>query len=444
MKQLSFFKTSNIEAKIKAAEKHIIKSYEENNGKLFISFSGGKDSTILMYIALRIYPNLPVVFSNTTNELAEVLKYVKQFPNVITVKPRISFKTVLKTYGFPLVSKEISQKISEMKSTHGEKTRLTRFYGDSKGNGRVSKKWRFLGEQNFDVTAKCCSILKKNPLEQWARKEGSGLKPIIALMSDESRLRQQLALYGKDDGKKIYPFLRSGWTESDIWEAASYLGIRFAECYYDRVINGKFIKARSRTGCEYCGFGITMEKDDRFHRSILTAPKRHEAMMNIKNNGVTFREAIALVKGDDFIPYLDIFGVTPKYSMPFIMNGKKTLLINTDSCTLTKKCKHCESKNIRKGFGHYGNFADAPDPRTGLPRRIFVNSDQGYDCLDCGKMLVTDLHLFNMELGVTFRLIDYISKNLNKKSFAEVCDETGIDFDLAYRIAKSIREKECA
>ena len=65
------------EQKIIAAENVIHKAYEKENGNLFISFSGGKDSTILRHIALKLYPNLKVVFSNTTNELAEVLKYIK-------------------------------------------------------------------------------------------------------------------------------------------------------------------------------------------------------------------------------------------------------------------------------------------------------------------------------------------------------------------------------
>jgi len=444
MKQLLFFDVSD---KIKAAEDFIRKSYEENNGKLFISFSGGKDSTILMHIALRLYPDLPVVFSNTTNELSEVLKYVKTFPNVITVVPKISFNKVIEKYGFPLVSKEVSQKVNELKRTHGERTRIKRFYGDDKGNGKLSNKWRFLAEQEFNVTHKCCAILKKDPLEKWAKE--AGLKPIIALMSDESRLRQQLALYGDDNGKKIYPFLRTGWEEKDIWAAADYFGIRFAECYYDHIVDGQLIEARTRTGCEYCGFGITMEKENRFHRSILTAPKRYEKIMSIKNNGITFRAAIDLVMGDNFTPSLDIYGVKAHSSLRLDKDDHKCILVKTKSTTITKKCKYCESRNIKKAFGHYGNFPDAPDPQTGTPRRIFVESDQGYDCLDCGHMLVTDLHLFNMELGVTFRLIDYIAKNMEKKSFAEICKECDIDFDLAYDIAKSIIEnqksnKKCA
>lgn len=62
-------------------------------------------------------------------------------------------------------------------------------------------------------------------------------------MADENNLRKQLFLYGKDDGKKVYPFLKTGWTESDIWEYAKINNIRFDECYYDRYIDGILIKS---------------------------------------------------------------------------------------------------------------------------------------------------------------------------------------------------------
>ena len=264
---------NNLKLKIQAAEQRIIEAYEENNGKIFLSFSGGKDSTILRHIALNLFPDIQCVFSNTTNELKEVLQYVKTFDNIITVKPKLSFTQVVKKYGFPLVSKEVSQKVNDLKRTNGKATRITRYSGNPlTGNGKLSIKWRYLAEEDFDVTHLCCSKLKKDPLNKWAKE--NGLKPIIALMKDESRLRSQLALYGKDDGKKIYPFLKTDWTEKDIWDYAKLHNIRFAECYYDIVVDGILLKGRNRTGCEFCGFGITLEKEDRYKRTKALTPKK--------------------------------------------------------------------------------------------------------------------------------------------------------------------------
>jgi len=420
----------NLDKKEEEAILVLKKAYEENDGKLFLSFSGGKDSTILRHLALKIYPDLPIVFSNTTNELSEIIKYVKTFPNIITVNPTMPFKKVVEKYGFPIVSKEVSQKANELKKTNGKTTRTTRFQGDKKGNGKLSKKWQFLAEQQFDVSHKCCQILKKDPLNKWAEKQG--LKPIIALMEDESLLRQQLSLYGADDGKKIYPFLRTKWTEEDIWEYAEKYNIRFAECYYDREVDGKFVPKRVRTGCEYCAFGITLEATDRFERSKITAPKKYEKMMNLENNGVKYKTAIDLVKkklkNQD---YLGLYGFKPlkgKVNYPN-SNLEEFELIST---TTTKKCPHCESKKIKdEGVFSYC-YSDLPGD-FGLKRNLWVNK-QSFQCNDCKKPFDTDMHMFNNNLMITKRLEDYILSNKDKKSFEEVEKITKLSFEKIFEI----------
>ena len=441
---LTLFDIITLKEKIKLAEEIIHKAYIENDGKIFLSFSGGKDSQILRDIALRLYPDIKVVFSNTTNELREIIKHIKTFPNVITVFPKMNFKQVVMKYGFPLVSKEVSQKVNELKHTHGKKTRFTRFQGDEKGNGKLSNKWRYLAEEEFDVTHKCCAILKKDPLEKWGKEHG--LKPMIALMSDESMLRKQLALYGKDNGKKkIYPFLKSNWTEEDIWNYAKLYKIKFADCYYDRFVNGVFVPKRTRSGCEYCGFGITLEKEDRFARSKITNPKRYESMMKITNNGVTFIDAIGRVKAKDKTPILDIYGVKLSSTSEYIADDSVNCSVySVNSTTLVKKCPHCESKNIKKGFGHYGNYPDSPHPRTKKRRTVFVKSEFGYDCLDCKMPIIDDLHMFNVEFGVMNRLIEYIHNNIDKKSFFQITQETGISFEKAYDIVMAINKENAA
>jgi len=298
--------------KIELAKKKLIDFYQKENGNVFISFSGGKDSEVLLHIAKSIYPNIRVVFSNTTNEDKDIIEHVKKFKEVIWVHPVMNFTQVVEKHGFPLVSKDNAQKIYELKHGKKDRTIAIRRYGyqnhpdcmsDKKdkdggpvpkpGSGMLPIKWQFLADEEFDVTHKCCQILKKDPIEKWAKE--NNLKPIIALMADEGKLRKQLSLYGSDDDKKSYPFLKTGWSEKDIWEYAKLHNIRFAECYYDREMNGHFIKAELRTGCVFCGFGIHLEKENRLDKQKLKTPKRYEKMMNLKNNGITFREALSKV-----------------------------------------------------------------------------------------------------------------------------------------------------
>jgi len=441
-------KELSLDDKIALTENILIEEYMRTNGNLYLSFSMGKDSQVLRHIALRLFPDLRVVFSNTTNELKEIMEHAKTFPNIITVFPSKSFKKVLKEVGLPLVSKEVSQKINELKNTNGLKTRLLRKYGgyakkNKVRNSKLANSWQFVAEQKFDVSSKCCDILKKLPLEKWAKENGNP-KPIIALMRDESslrnqlgnRLESQLALYGKDDGKKIYPFLNTGWTEADIWEYSSRAEnkMRFAECYYDRIVNGVLIKAVKRTGCEYCGFGIMQEEEDKFARSKLLAPKKYEKIMAIENNGVSFRDAIDIVKKG---ATSDLLGISGGVVTNFTVDSQNMEVFNFKVTTKPNTCNCCKSKRPSKkkdtGITYAISFIDMPNQVTGRKRVVTAEFDF-YECMECGMTINNHLHMFDLRFNVTKRLIDYIYDNMNKKSSAEIIEETGLTFDQVFGI----------
>ena len=79
-----------------------------------VSFSGGKDSTVLLHIVRGMYGNdIPAVFVNTGLEFPEVQRHVRRFENVVVLTPKMNFKDVITKYGYPVVSKEISQVIYE-------------------------------------------------------------------------------------------------------------------------------------------------------------------------------------------------------------------------------------------------------------------------------------------------------------------------------------------
>jgi len=137
-----------------------------------------------------------------------------------------------------------------------------------------------------------------------------------------------------------------------------------------------------------------------------------------------------------FVCAKDVEGITTeKYSIKF-SNVKMNFATST---TDTKKRTRCESRNLKRSFGRCGNFSDSPDPETGKHRRVFVKSDKGYDCEDCGATVVDDLHLFDKELCVTTRLVEYVRKNMRKKGFREMTCLTGVNFDTLYGIMLKVR-----
>ena len=76
-----------------------------------VSFSGGKDSTVLLHIARQLYPDIPAVFSNTGLEYSSIQRFVKTWDNVDIVVPKMNFMQVVSTYGYPLIGKEVAEAI---------------------------------------------------------------------------------------------------------------------------------------------------------------------------------------------------------------------------------------------------------------------------------------------------------------------------------------------
>lgn len=78
---------------------------------VYISFSGGKDSTVLLDLVRNEfgYKNVPAMFVDVPTQYPELRQFVKTFENVDIVTPKINFFQVCEKYGFPLFSKEISE-----------------------------------------------------------------------------------------------------------------------------------------------------------------------------------------------------------------------------------------------------------------------------------------------------------------------------------------------
>ena len=255
-----------LEAKVIMSQKKIKEFYDHYHGDVYLSFSGGKDSTVLLALVRELYPDVPAVFVDTGLEYPEIRDFVKTIHNVTWLRPKMNFKEVLEKYGFPVVSKEVSQKLYQYRTAKSEKTRHTRWYGaDNKyKSGKIPEKWKYLVEAPFKICDKCCDVMKKRPMKKY--------KCFVGTMAEDSHLRKQQYLRrgcNSFEGKQ-QSMPMAFWTEKDVWE---YLKDKPYCKIYDMGVD--------RTGCMFCMFGVHLEKGlNRFQRMQKTHPKQWDYCIN--------------------------------------------------------------------------------------------------------------------------------------------------------------------
>lgn len=273
---------------------------------VYISFSGGKDSTVLLHLVRELYPDVEAVFVNTGLEYPEIQRFVKMFDNVKILYPEMSFKEVISTYGYPLLSKSIAHKIES--GRRGLKWAYKYLEGTATTkSGKLSvynaKKYQPLLDADFNISHKCCDVMKKGPVHKYEKE--SGKAPIIATMASESKTRLSGWLRtgcNAFEAKNVISKPMSFWTEQDVLEYIRRNNIEicsvYGEIYQDipdqlpgqtlfewveECISGCKLCTTGchRTGCIFCGFGAHLEKGEgRFQKLKRTHPKQYDFCIN--------------------------------------------------------------------------------------------------------------------------------------------------------------------
>ena len=172
--------------KIQVTQAKIVEWNERFHHKTAISFSGGVDSTVLLDLARRCYPDIPAVFVDTTIEFPEIVAFVKSKPNVTTVKPQLCktcvncpdgcFAKVIQEYGICYPSKAVAHCVQNAR--RGKAWALKRFAGlnadgtHSWYKEQIYKRWAWLVDSPFKISEKCCAVIyrKKAQMERLAPK----------------------------------------------------------------------------------------------------------------------------------------------------------------------------------------------------------------------------------------------------------------------------------
>ncbi len=310
----------SLERKIQVTQTRILEWYQKWDGKVYVSFSGGKDSTVLLDLARRIDKNIPGVFCDTGLEYPEIREFVKTFNNVEFIYPvvwdrhkreyvRTNFKKVISESGYPVISKEVSQIIEEARrhETTGKYIyRIEKLNGTALDkNGNLSQyncpQWKYLLDSDFKISAKCCDRMKKAPAKKYQRE--TGRYPIVATMASESRLRkQQWIRHGCNifDSNKPISKPLSFWTEQDVLAYIKEYNLPFASVYGEikQDEKGKYYTTGcSRTGCVFCAYGAHLEKEpNRFQRLKQTHPKLwNYCMKSVAEGGLGMKEVLEYI-----------------------------------------------------------------------------------------------------------------------------------------------------
>jgi 3'-phosphoadenosine 5'-phosphosulfate sulfotransferase (PAPS reductase)/FAD synthetase len=268
----------SLDVKIKMTEERIKEYYEHWNGMVFVSFSGGKDSTVLLHIARKLYPRMPAVFVDTGLEYPEIKEFVNTIDNVMWIRPKISFYEVIKKYGYPIISKKVARYVHDLQNANDKNKatcNLRRTGFNRKGifckSQKLPKKYLYLVDAPFKISDKCCDIMKKRPI--YFYKKLTKRHPITGMMAEESetRLKQYLdqgCNYYTSNKNNSMSMPMSFWTEKDVWDY-----IRKNKISYSNIYDKGF----KRTGCMFCMFGVHLEKEkNRFQIMKQTHPKQYK------------------------------------------------------------------------------------------------------------------------------------------------------------------------
>ena len=319
-----------LEAKIRMTQQRIRQWYDHWEGQVYVSFSGGKDSTVLKHIVDSMYSDVPSVFVNTGLEYPEIQKFAMSQPNVVTVRPEMRFDEVIKTYGYPAISKIVSHSVDiARRNPHGNVAKNL-FSPDRTGQFAFAK-WKPLIDAPFCISDKCCNLIKKKPALQYAKE--TKRKPMLATMACESSLRYASWIKtgcNAFDSKHPASTPLAFWTEQDILHYLKKYNVPYCSVYGDIIFedddgnqydlqpeylsilekSDSVPKLKTtgcdRTGCIFCMFGCHLEKEpNRFQRLKETHPRQYEYCINggemVDGQWQPSKEGLGLGKVLDYI-----------------------------------------------------------------------------------------------------------------------------------------------
>ena len=236
--------------------KQIINQYGEEN--FYLSFSGGKDSTVLSALVDLAIPGnkIPRVYADTGIDLNIVRDFVfnvaKSDDRFVIIKPSIPIKTMLENDGYPFKSKAHSRMVDRYNKNGMDCISVSKYLGEMDGYGTRFNcpkilKYQFTDDfkENLKISDKCCTRLKEEPLYKWSKEHNKTCRILGIMPSEGGRRATTKCLAFKNNGKLLsfHPLapVTKDWED---WFISEY-NIKICDIYYPPY---NF----ERTGCKGC------------------------------------------------------------------------------------------------------------------------------------------------------------------------------------------------
>lgn len=239
----------------------VINKYGEEN--FYVSFSGGKDSTVLSALVDLALPEnkIPRVYANTGIELNMIRDFVYEMQKtdnrIIIVKPAIPIKPMLEQEGYPFKSKVHAHCVNLYQI--GSDNKMVLGYLGKRPETWHSRtcpkilRYHFTEQNDLRISDKCCIRLKEEPLMNYGKINNKKIT-IIGTMKAEGGRRSNLQclLFEGNKLKKFQP-LAPVTKEWENWFIAEY-NIEICNIY-------KPPYNFDRTGCKGCPFALHLQHE---------------------------------------------------------------------------------------------------------------------------------------------------------------------------------------
>lgn len=272
--------------KINLSKIRIAEWFHHFGGSVCVSFSGGKDSSVLLHIVRSIFPDVPAVYVDTRLDFPEVRQLVKDTPNVIWLKPAMNFRQVIDTYGFCYPSKDVARAVEAYRRNVPWAINFfdaKRKDGSHKDFYQKYLKWKWLVDSDLKISSKCCEVMKELPLNTFHKQ--TNLHPFIGILACESaRRRKSWYIHGCNAFPIKFPNSKplAFWTEQDILRYIIDFDVNIPSVY-GSIIADKHGKLRTtgahRTGCIFCPIGSHLDKHNKFQRLKISHPNLYSYCM---------------------------------------------------------------------------------------------------------------------------------------------------------------------